>query len=241
MDPRSQRALERAYKFLGLPSSADISEVRNAYKTLAIRIHPDKVAVCDRRNATAEFQKLQAAYEICLPHATLLAALNSRRATCEDAPDDDASDTHSGCSDHEFVFVDGYDDSGFWSPVATAARKHEKLFGDMVEAKEIIIGTNSGRARGANSQARWTAEQKLEQHRRSYAANGRLDGDVKKSQLSAAQRHKLKKAKEKRKILEEAAFQEKAFGPMWREIKQAHESVRRKEAKKEVDTVPDSW
>ncbi|KAF9741182.1 hypothetical protein PMIN03_008606 [Paraphaeosphaeria minitans] len=170
-----------------LPLSSTPSEVRNAYRTLAVRVHPDKVATHHVGHATAEFQKLKAAYNVCLPHADSLAVFKSRNATCEDEPDADLSDTHSGnvSQDNAFfteVLREPHEDEIliFNASTSAAVLKREKLYGDMAEEEERILSHHEWRGRGADPQAWWTAEQKLAHHRKAYAANGKLDRDIKK-------------------------------------------------------------
>jgi len=50
------------YATLGVSSSADVGEIRRAYRRLALRWHPDKNP--DDPTATAEFQKISASYEV---------------------------------------------------------------------------------------------------------------------------------------------------------------------------------
>ena len=58
--------LDAAYKVLGVDKSAADEEVKKAYRKLAVKFHPDKVAHLGgdiQRNAKERFQKLNEAYE----------------------------------------------------------------------------------------------------------------------------------------------------------------------------------
>lgn len=58
--------LNNAYKVLGITDSATESEVKKAYRKLAIKYHPDKVAQLGeefQKGAKEKFQKVQDAYE----------------------------------------------------------------------------------------------------------------------------------------------------------------------------------
>ncbi|KAF2449229.1 hypothetical protein P171DRAFT_480333 [Karstenula rhodostoma CBS 690.94] len=243
LDLLTYRTLQYAYRILGLGISATPSEVRDAYKSLAIIVHPDKVAACDREHATAEFQKLKAAYDICFPHATSVAASKSKHATFEDDPDSDsAAQPENIWNDEDEVFFFFEEDVlDVNDPVHAAARKREKLYGGMAE-EEPNPERLDWRGRRANSQARWTAEQRLAQHRKAYVANGRLEGGVKG--LTAGQRLKVKRAKEKRAGLEEAAGEERAESGVGKVIKQVQRKAQQEGTKKEVkrlDEVPECW
>jgi len=63
-DPEGGGAKDRKglYSTLGVPVTADVGEIRKAYRRLALRWHPDKNP--DNPEATAEFQKISAAYEV---------------------------------------------------------------------------------------------------------------------------------------------------------------------------------
>lgn len=246
MDLPVYRVLQKAYRTLGLPRSATTSEIRNAYKTLAVRIHPDKVTASEHEHATAEFQKLKSAYDICLPHSTSLAALNSKNATCEDDPETDLSGAQSGDASDDDAYLTHEDNiPGFNAPENVTARKYEKLYGGMVEEEEeeACPGKRNWGGRGANSQARWTAEQKLAQHLKAYEANGKLDWGLKG--LTAEQRLKVKRAREKRTELEIAAREERAETWVRQGIDQAQRKAQPQETKKEevqkLDAVPESW
>lgn len=52
------------YKILGVSKTAAISEIKRAYKKLALQWHPDK-NVDNREEAEAKFREIAAAYEVC--------------------------------------------------------------------------------------------------------------------------------------------------------------------------------
>jgi DnaJ like chaperone protein len=59
-------SLENAYKVLGIDDSATESEIKKAYRKLAIKYHPDKVAQLGeefQKGAKEKFQKVQDSYE----------------------------------------------------------------------------------------------------------------------------------------------------------------------------------
>lgn len=61
--------LEEAYRTLGIPSTASDDEVRQAYRQLALRYHPDRVAAQGeeaRREAERNFRKVTEARDIIL-------------------------------------------------------------------------------------------------------------------------------------------------------------------------------
>jgi len=64
---------------LGVATNATEAEIRAAYKSLALKQHPDKVAAANRTEATAKFQQLRAAYDKCME-----AVKNPRQATFDE-------------------------------------------------------------------------------------------------------------------------------------------------------------
>ncbi|KAJ9184276.1 hypothetical protein P3X46_004019 [Hevea brasiliensis] len=65
---RAEKALKMSkrqdwYKILGVSKTASVSEIKRAYKKLALQWHPDK-NVDNREEAEAKFQKVAAAYEV---------------------------------------------------------------------------------------------------------------------------------------------------------------------------------
>lgn len=65
------------YKILGVPKTASMSEIKKAYKKLALQWHPDK-NVENREEAEAKFREIAGAYEvgsyfiILLKHLTVI-------------------------------------------------------------------------------------------------------------------------------------------------------------------------
>lgn len=51
------------YKILGVSRTASMSEIKKAYKKLALQWHPDK-NVDNREEAEAKFREIAAAYEV---------------------------------------------------------------------------------------------------------------------------------------------------------------------------------
>lgn len=60
------RDVKKDYALLGVGTNADMSEVKKAYRKLALKYHPDKVSQLDQKaqeEAKVKFQKIQEAYE----------------------------------------------------------------------------------------------------------------------------------------------------------------------------------
>jgi DnaJ like chaperone protein len=63
----SSKSLEAAYKVFGLPPTATDDEVRKAYRALALKHHPDRVATLGedvRKAAEKKFQEINAAKDL---------------------------------------------------------------------------------------------------------------------------------------------------------------------------------
>lgn len=65
---RAERSLKLSqrkdwYKILGVSKTASISEIKKAYKKLALQWHPDK-NVDNREEAEAKFREIASAYEV---------------------------------------------------------------------------------------------------------------------------------------------------------------------------------
>lgn len=59
------------YKILGVSKTAPMSEIKKAYKKLALQWHPDK-NVDNREEAEAKFREIAAAYEVCFYWITII-------------------------------------------------------------------------------------------------------------------------------------------------------------------------
>ena len=59
------------YKILGISKTSSVSEIKKAYKRLALQWHPDK-NVDNREEAEAKFRDIAAAYEVCFCQNYLL-------------------------------------------------------------------------------------------------------------------------------------------------------------------------
>jgi hypothetical protein len=60
-----------ALQILGVQASDDQDTVRNAYKALALKFHPDKCTELTNVEATAKFQSIGAAYKVRLRCASV--------------------------------------------------------------------------------------------------------------------------------------------------------------------------
>ncbi|MDR2847829.1 MAG: DnaJ domain-containing protein [Bacteroidales bacterium] len=63
----SSTALDRAYSVLGIDKSADADAIKKAYRAMAVKYHPDKVAYLGddmKKAANEKFQHLNEAYEL---------------------------------------------------------------------------------------------------------------------------------------------------------------------------------
>lgn len=67
----TQANLTNAYKILGLTETAEETEIKKAYRKLAVKYHPDKVSQLGpeyQKGAKEQFQKVQDAYELIKTH-----------------------------------------------------------------------------------------------------------------------------------------------------------------------------
>ena len=63
---RDSRNIDSDYKILGIESTSTDEQVKKAYRKMAIKFHPDKVAQMGeeyQRGAKEKFQQIQDAYE----------------------------------------------------------------------------------------------------------------------------------------------------------------------------------
>ncbi|HDQ44130.1 MAG TPA: J domain-containing protein [bacterium] len=60
------KQIDEARKTFGLPESATLEEIKNAYRRLAIRYHPDKCPEEDKSHCEAEFRKVTRARDLLL-------------------------------------------------------------------------------------------------------------------------------------------------------------------------------
>jgi DnaJ like chaperone protein len=63
----SPTALDRAYSVLGIDRSANADVIKKAYRAMAVKYHPDKVAYLGddmKKSANEKFQRLNEAYEL---------------------------------------------------------------------------------------------------------------------------------------------------------------------------------
>jgi hypothetical protein len=83
------------WECLGISSKATEAEIRSAYKSQALRHHPDKIDEAGGAEATARFQAIQAAYEYCMKNVN-----TTKWTTVEDAEEEQGpSECHSSPSD----------------------------------------------------------------------------------------------------------------------------------------------
>ncbi|KAL8827807.1 MAG: hypothetical protein Q9191_002964 [Dirinaria sp. TL-2023a] len=75
------------YKTLGIPTKASAPEVKTAYKKLALKHHPDKVASKDRSAAHTKFQEIALAYAVLSDEARR-ARYDTTGSTSESLSDD---------------------------------------------------------------------------------------------------------------------------------------------------------
>ncbi|KAF5244334.1 hypothetical protein FANTH_7758 [Fusarium anthophilum] len=81
------------YAVLGLPRTAEISEIKRAYKTLALKVHPDRHPEHEKTEAHNRFCKIQDAYDILSDPV--------KKALCDDArPYNNRGPSNRGTSEY---------------------------------------------------------------------------------------------------------------------------------------------
>ncbi|KAF9075149.1 hypothetical protein BDP27DRAFT_1286475 [Rhodocollybia butyracea] len=98
----SRTALANAYRVLGLDEGVSLDVIKNTYKQLALRTHPDKNP--DNPDATAEFQRVGEAYNLLSKH--LDPSRGPRRSSFSPFEHDHDGDY----SEDEFEYGVNYDD-----------------------------------------------------------------------------------------------------------------------------------
>jgi len=91
------------YATLGVATDAGEAEIRKAYRRLALRWHPDKNP--DNQDATAEFQKISAAYEVLIDE--------ERRSMYDTTGCIDADELDEGGVDHAANLFAAFFSGGF--------------------------------------------------------------------------------------------------------------------------------
>jgi curved DNA-binding protein CbpA len=179
MPPLKSR-YESPYHCLGISSSASEPEVRAAYRTLALQLHPDKVDENDREDATAQFQELQRAYEICLKRLQHLGPITELDWICD--PD---ADDYSNLRDGTYDMGDGaFWDAG-WRPVRgqdwwdnmtadhpaplrnwgkACKRAHRNSHRNMTDTERVILNLEFMAAQ--EEYEAWRRQQELEEQRK---------------------------------------------------------------------------
>ncbi|MBD3380019.1 MAG: DnaJ domain-containing protein [Candidatus Omnitrophica bacterium] len=64
----SVNEVEKARKVLGLGESATIPEIKEAYRKLSLKYHPDKCAETDRKECEAAFKEINNANRVLIDH-----------------------------------------------------------------------------------------------------------------------------------------------------------------------------
>ncbi|CAD6973569.1 unnamed protein product [Tilletia controversa] len=81
MSAPSEVSLLTHYKVLGLPYTATESDIKKAYRKLAIKLHPDKNPHLAPEVASARFHPIQLAYDVLLDPASRAAASERAQET----------------------------------------------------------------------------------------------------------------------------------------------------------------
>jgi DnaJ-class molecular chaperone len=68
-----------ALEVLGVTQADDADTVRNAYKAMALKYHPDKCTELSNEEATAKFQAIGAAYKVTPPLRACWDCYNARQ------------------------------------------------------------------------------------------------------------------------------------------------------------------
>jgi hypothetical protein len=161
---------------------------------------------------TGSITRAAATNEVCLLHANTEhndeGSSGSKNAMCEDdLKEEESQKTQSSNSDHSKASSFFFDEDEFGQD-------------EGCDEEEV-----NWRARGKNPQTRWTAIEKLEQHRRYYGE--RLEGSSLRG-LPDAKRLRIKPARAKRAWLETEAREETVEKEMQQQRKQDLKYVRQK-------------
>jgi len=62
------KEIDEARKILGLGESATLQEIKDAYRKLVLKYHPDRSKSTDKRHDTEMFRKITAAYDIVMAY-----------------------------------------------------------------------------------------------------------------------------------------------------------------------------
>jgi curved DNA-binding protein CbpA len=65
---KEKKELSAAARLLGLSDSVSLMELRETYRKLALKLHPDRCSESRKHSCEAKFKKLNAAYQTLLDH-----------------------------------------------------------------------------------------------------------------------------------------------------------------------------